>query len=81
VADRLLHDDPPEDWHELEALLEHGVDAHEAQHAVGRRFVEALIAEFGPPPPRLEPQRRSSDERRSRDRRKAQRAARRRNRR
>jgi Domain of unknown function (DUF1841) len=81
VADRLLHDDPPEDWLELEALLERGVDAHEAQHAVGRRFVEELIAEFGPPAPRPEPHRRSRGERRSRERRKAQRAARRRNRR
>ena len=50
VADRLLHDDPPEDWLIFEALLERGVDAHEAQHDVGRRLVEEMVAEFGPPP-------------------------------
>lgn len=83
VAERLLHDDPPEDWLAFEALLEHGVDAHEAQHAIGRRLVEELVAEVGPPlahqaaPARA----RVRGDRRARERRKAQRAARRRNRR
>ena len=81
VADRLLHDDPPDDWLLFEALLERGGDAHEAQHAVGRQFVEELIAELGPPPPRRAPPPRSRGDRSARDRRKAQRAARRRNRR
>jgi hypothetical protein len=80
VADRLLHDDPPEDWLAFEALLERGIDAHEAQHAVGRQFVEEMLAKLGPPPP-PEPRPRGHGDRRARDRRKAQRAARRRNRR
>jgi hypothetical protein len=80
VAARLLHDDPPEDWLAFEALLENGVDPHEAQHAIGRRFVEELVEEFGPPPaPPAHPRPRARDERRTR--RKAQRAARRGNRR
>jgi hypothetical protein len=83
VADRLLYDDPPEDWLTFDALLERGADPHEAQHAVGRRLVQELTAEFGPPPaPAPSPPRpRAGDHRRARDRRKAQRAARRRNRR
>jgi Domain of unknown function (DUF1841) len=84
VAERLLHDDPPEDWLAFEALLEDGVDAHEAQHAIGRRFVEELVAELGPPPrrqPAAAPPARARTDRHVRDRRKAQRAARRRNRR
>jgi len=80
VADRLLHDDPPEDWLAFGALLERGVDAHEAQHAVGRRLVEEMVAEFGTPPART-PVPRARGDQRARDRRKAQRAARRRNRR
>ena len=80
VADRLLHDDPPEDWLAFGALLERGVDAHEAQHAVGRRLVEEMVAEFGPPPAPT-PVPRARGDQRARDRRKAQRAARRRNRR
>jgi hypothetical protein len=80
VAHRLLHDDPPEDWLAFEALLEHGIDPHEAQHAVGRQFVAAMLAELGPPPPPA-PLPRGHGDRRARDRRKAQRAARRRNRR
>jgi signal transduction histidine kinase len=80
VADRLLHDDPPEDWLAFDALLERGIDAHEAQHAVGRQFVEEMLAKLGPPPP-PEPRPRGHGDRRARDRRKAQRAARRRNRR
>jgi hypothetical protein len=78
VADRLLHDDPPEDWLAFNALLDRGIDAHEAQHAVSRRFVEELVAEFGPPPPSLEPPSRPRGDRRARSRRKSQRAARRR---
>jgi hypothetical protein len=80
VADRLLHGEPPEDWLAFDALLAHGVDAHEAQHAIGRRLVEELVAEFGPPPA---PARRTRErgDRRASERRKAQRAARRRNRR
>jgi hypothetical protein len=83
VADRLLHDDPPEDWLALEELLERGVDAHEAQHAIGRRLVAEMVAEFGPPPApsHVAPRQRAGGDRRARDRRKAQRAARRRNRR
>ena len=83
VADRLLHDDPPEDWLALEELIERGVDAHEAQHAIGRRLVAEMIAEFAPPPApaHAAPRERASGDRRARDRRKAQRAARRRNRR
>ena len=50
VAERLLHDDPPEDWLAFESLLERGVDPHEAQHAIGQRFVEGLMEQFGPPP-------------------------------
>ena len=80
VAERLLHDDPPEDWLAFDALLGHGVDAHEAQHAIGRRVVEELVAEFGPPPAPA-PRARAREDRRVRERRKAQRAARRRNRR
>ncbi|MDP9384970.1 MAG: DUF1841 family protein, partial [Actinomycetota bacterium] len=80
VADRLLHDDPPEGWLAFEALLEHGIDAHEAQHAVGRRLVEEIVAEVGPPREPA-PSPRARGDRRARDRRKAQRAARRRNRR
>ena len=81
VADRLLHDEPPEDWLAFDALLEHGVDAHEAQHAIGRRLVEELlVADFGPPPAPA-PRARERGDRRARARRKAQRAARRRNRR
>jgi hypothetical protein len=83
VAERLLHDDPPDDWLAFEALLERGVDAHEAQHAVGRRLREELAAELGPPrePAPLAPPLRVRGDRRARERRKAQRAARRRNRR
>ena len=84
VAERLLHDDPPEEWLAFEALLEHGVDAHEAQHAIGRRFVEQLMTEFGPPPAqhaRAALRERARGDRRARERRKAQRASRRRNRR
>ena len=83
VADRLLHDDPPEDWLAFSELVERGVDAHEAQHAIGRRLVAELTAEFGPPPARapVAPRPRIDGDRRARDRRKAQRAARRRNRR
>ena len=80
VADRLLHDDPPEDWIAFDALLERGVDAHDAQHAVGRRLVEEMVAEFGTPPAPT-PRPRARGDRRARDRRKAQRDARRRNRR
>lgn len=80
VADRLLHDDPPEDWLAFDALLERGVDAHEVQHAVGRRLVEELVAESGPPSAPA-PHALARGDRRSRERRKAQRAARRRNRR
>jgi hypothetical protein len=80
VAERLLHDDPPEDWLAFEALLEHGVDAHEAQHAIGRRFIEELAGELGPPAAPASRVRGRSDGR-VRERRKAQRAARRRNRR
>ena len=80
VAYRLLHDDPPADWLAFEALLERGVDAHEAQHVVGRQLVEEMLVELGPPPPPA-PRPRGHGDRRARDRRKAQRAARRRNRR
>ena len=85
VADRLLHDDPREDWLSFSALLDHGVDAHEAQHTIGRRVVEELVAVFGPPPPpppapAPAPSGRARGDRRARERRKAQRAARRRNR-
>lgn len=80
VAERLLYDDPPEDWLAFDALLDQGIDAHEAQHAIGRRFVEQLMAELGPPP--AQPARaRARGGPRARERRKAQRAARRRNRR
>ena len=81
VAERLLHDDPPEDWLAFDALLEHDIDAHEAQHAIGRRFVEQLMAEFGPPPAQraaAAPRERAHGDRRARERRKAQRAGRRR---
>jgi Domain of unknown function (DUF1841) len=82
VADRLLRDDPPEDWLAFEALLQRGVDAHEAQHAVGRQIAEELLAELGPPPPpEPRPRPRGHGDPRARGRRKAQRAARRRNRR
>lgn len=80
VAYRLLHDDPPENWLVFEALLDRGVDAHEAQHAIGRLLVEEMVAEFGPPPSPA-PRPRNRGDGRGRDRRKAQRAARRRNRR
>ena len=43
VAGRLLYDDPPDDWVAFQALLESGVDPHEAQHAIGQRFVEGLM--------------------------------------
>ena len=80
VAQRLLYDDPPEDWVAFEALLQDGVAPHEAQHAIGQRFIEGLIEEFGPPPRALAPPRaRARGDRRTR--RKAQRAARRGNRR
>ena len=80
VADRLLHDDPPEDWLVFDSLLARGVDAHEAQHFIGRRLVEETVAALGPPPaPARRPRARGDG--RTRDRRKAQRAARRRNRR
>jgi hypothetical protein len=83
VAERLLHDDPPEDWLAFGALLEEGVDAHEAQHVIGRRFVEQLMAELRPPPAQQPASERGRvrGDRRVRERRKAQRAARRRNRR
>jgi hypothetical protein len=83
VADRLLYDDPPEDWLAFDALLERGVDAHDAQHAIGRRLVEEIVAELDPPlaPAPLGPRPRAGGDRRARERRKAQRAARRRNRR
>ena len=83
VAERLIHDDPPEDWLVFEALLERGVDPHEAQHAMGRRLFEEVVAEFGPPPAPapLAPRPQAGGDRRARDRRKAQRAARRRSRR
>ena len=80
VADRLLHDDPPEDWLAFGALLERGVDGHEAQHAVGRRLVAEMVAEFAPPTSPA-PRPGGRGDQRARDRRKAQRAARRRNRR
>jgi hypothetical protein len=80
VADHLLNDDSPEAWLALEALLEPGIDAHEAQHAIGRQLVEEMLAKLGPPPP-PEARPRGHADRRARDRRKAQRAARRRNRR
>ncbi len=79
VAERLLYDDPPEDWLAFNELLEDGADSHDAQHAIGRRFVEELMAAVGPPAPAPRP--RATADRRTRDRRKAQRAARRRNRR
>lgn len=83
VADRLLHDDSPQDWLALEELIASGVDAHEAQHAIGRRLVAEMIAEFAPPaaPSHVAPRQRAGGDRRARDRRKEQRAARRRNRR
>jgi hypothetical protein len=80
VADRLLHDDSPEDRIAFDALLERGIEAHEAQHAVGRRLVAEMVAEFGPPTSPA-PRPRGRGDQRARDRRKAQRAARRRNRR
>jgi len=80
VADRLLHDDSPEDRIAFYALIDRGIDAHEAQHAVGRPLVPEMIAELGPPTsPAPRPHRRGDQ--RTRDRRKARRAARRRNRR
>jgi hypothetical protein len=78
VAARQLYDDPPEDWVAFEALLEQGVDPHEAQHVIGQRFVDGLAEEFGPP---LSPQPRDRARGDRRARRKAQRAARRPNRR
>lgn len=83
VAERLMRDDPPEDWLVFEALLARGVDAHEAQHAMGRRLFEEVVAELGPPPAPapLAPRPQAGGDRRARDRRKAQRAARRRSRR
>ena len=80
VAARLLHEDSPEDWIAFDALLAQGIDPHEAQHAVGRRLVEEIFAELGPPRAPAPPPRGRGD-RRARDRRKAQRDARRRNRR
>lgn len=82
VSERLLFDDPPEDWLTFCALVERGVDPHEAQHAIGQRFVDELIAEFGPPPVPVRPvsRPRSGATPHTRSRRKAQRAARRRNR-
>jgi Domain of unknown function (DUF1841) len=83
VAERLLHDEPPEDWLAFQAVLDHGVDAHDAQHAIGRRLVEELIGQLGPPPGH-EPapaRARVRGDTRARQRRKVQRAARRRNRR
>jgi hypothetical protein len=74
VAARLLYDDPPEDWVAFEALLAQGVDPHDAQHAIGQRFVEGLL-----PQQRPKPRERARGDRRAR--RKAQRAARRGNRR
>jgi hypothetical protein len=82
VAERLLYDDPPEDWLAFEGLLERGVDPHEAQHAIGRHLVEELVAKLGPAPGQSPaPRARARGDRRGRERRKAQRAARRRNRR
>ncbi|HET8536021.1 MAG TPA: DUF1841 family protein [Solirubrobacteraceae bacterium] len=78
VAERLLYDDPPEDWLAFSELLDNGADAHDAQHAIGGRFVKELMAALGPP---RAPHPRGHSDRRTRDRRKAQRAARRRNRR
>ncbi len=78
VAVRLLYDDPPDDWIAFQALLEHGVDPHEAQHAIGQRFVEELLETLGPPPEPHAADRARGDRR---TRRKAQRAARRGNRR
>jgi hypothetical protein len=80
VVERLLYDDTPEDWLAFNELLDNGADAHDAQHAIGRRFVEELMATVGPPPAPA-PRPRASADRRKHDRRKAQRAARRRNRR
>jgi uncharacterized protein DUF1841 len=80
VADRLLHGEPAEDRVLFDALLARGVDAHEAQHAIGRHLVEELVADFGPSPAPA-PRARERGDRRTRERRKAQRAARRRNRR
>jgi hypothetical protein len=66
-------------------MLDHGVDAHEAQHAIGRRFLEEVMGQLGPPPahePAPAPARaRVRGDGRARERRKARRAARRRNRR
>lgn len=62
----------------FDALLEDGVAAHEARHAIGRRLVEELVAEFGLPPA---PAPRARGDRRVRERRRAERAARSRNRR
>ncbi|HSS57010.1 MAG TPA: DUF1841 family protein [Solirubrobacteraceae bacterium] len=80
VADRLLHGEPSGDWLVFDALLARGVDAHEAQHAIGRRLVEELVADVGPPRAPA-PHARERGDRGARERRKAQRAARRRNRR
>ena len=80
VAERLVYDDPPEEWLAFSELLEDGADAHDAQHAIGLRFVEELMAAIGPPPAPA-PRPRANADHRTRDRRKAQRAARRRNRR
>lgn len=84
VSERLLLDDPPEDWLTFCALVERGTDPHEAQHAIGQRLVTDLIAEFGPrpdrEPARPRPRSRSGADQRARGRRKSQRAARRRNR-
>ncbi len=78
VAVRLLYDDPPEDWIAFQALLDHGVDPHEAQHALAQRFVEELSETFGQPHG-PHPRERARGDRRAR--RKAQRTARRGNRR
>lgn len=80
VAERLVYDDPPEEWLAFSELLEDGADAHDAQHAIGLRFVEELMAAIGPPPAPA-PRPRANADHRTRDRRKAQRAARRGNRR
>jgi hypothetical protein len=81
VAERLLYDEPPEDWLAFQALLADGLDPHEAQHAVGEHFIEALVEELGPPPPQRHAHRRAPARQDRRSRRKAQKAARRGNRR
>lgn len=80
VAERLLYDNPTEDWLAFSELLEDGAGAHVAQHAIARGFAEELMATTGPPPEPA-PRTRANADRRTRDRRNAQRAAPRRNRR